>query len=162
MNYSATISPCGVYRYRLGRRWGEGAGLVYVMLNPSTADANQDDPTIRRCIRFAQSNGFDAIDVVNLYAFRATSPADLKRAGYLVGPENDQHILDATRGQQVCLAWGANASGLTRPAEVLKLLRGIHVEPQCLWATRSGHPQHPLMLPASCRLRPFAPQHLVG
>src|SRR5689334_16488446 len=74
---AASISECGRYRYSLHRWWGAGERLYFVMLNPSTADAEVDDPTIRRCMGFARTLGFDGIGVVNLYAFRATKPADL-------------------------------------------------------------------------------------
>lgn len=159
MKRIAQLSPCGTFRYRLGREWTEDGArkpLVFVMLNPSTADAEQDDATIRRCVRFADAQGFGAIDVVNLFAYRATKPEDLRRAGYPVGPDNDQHIADAVRRSgATCLAWGANAAGLERPQIVLPLIRAQGVEPLCLRITRSGHPQHPLMLPSSCRLMPF-------
>lgn len=156
----ATFSPCRTYRYHLHRTWATGARLVFVMLNPSTADATENDPTIRRCIRFGRALGYQGIEVVNLYAYRATKPADLRAAGYPVGPENDQWIRETaeraveTGGAVVC-AWGANAAGLARPMEVLRLLRAAGVRPMCLRLTRTGQPQHPLMLPSDCRLQPF-------
>lgn len=156
---TALISDCGRFRYRLGRRWGDGAPLAFVMLNPSTADAAVDDATIRRCVAFAHAHGFPAIDVVNLFAFRATDPRELARAGYPAGPENDTHIAEAADAAgAVCLAWGANAAGLERPQVVLHLLHGLGVELQCLRITRSGYPQHPLMLHSNCRLQPFGPE----
>lgn len=156
MRRHATMSECGTYRYRLWRKWGCGSPLLFVMLNPSTADGLVDDATIRRCVGFAQREGFGELEVVNLYAYRATNPADLRRAGYPVGSENDEHIRAAVRDSAaVCLAWGANVRGLARPGEVLALLSEMGVRPQCLRVTRGGHPQHPLMLPSSCRLMPF-------
>jgi len=152
----AEISDCGLYRYRLGRRWGDGKALAFVMLNPSTADAHQDDPTIRRCIGFARSHRFDAIDVVNLFAYRATKPSELKRAGYLVGPENDLHIAMAARAAgAVCVAWGANGSKTGRAGEVLMLLMRNGVVPQCLAVTRGGMPQHPLFAPSVLEMKPY-------
>ena len=154
---TATLSDCGKFRYRLARQWGEGDPLLFVMLNPSIADAEQDDATIRRCIKFAQSHGYEGLEVVNLFAYRATKPVDLKRAFYPVGPDNDMHIRHAAQtAGRVCVAWGANASGLNRPGEVLTLLRGVGVVPYCLRITRSGYPQHPLMLPSACRMTPFS------
>lgn len=161
MKRTAQLSSCGKFRYRLGRAWAEADAkpLVFVMLNPSTADANVDDATIRRCIRFAQAHDFGAIDVVNLFAYRATKPEDLRRAGYQVGPENDRHIVDAVRGAgAVCLAWGSNVANLERPQIVLPMIRAQGVEPMCLRITRSGYPQHPLMLPSSCSLMSFTAQ----
>lgn len=153
---TATISPCGRFRYSLGRTWAAGAPLVFVMLNPSTADADIDDPTIRRCAGFARSHGFGGINVVNLFAFRATKPKDLRAAGWPVGPDNDAHILQAARSAgAVCVAWGDNAAGLQRPLTVLQLLAGEGIQPQVLDVTARGIPRHPLMLSAACRLRPF-------
>lgn len=158
----ATVSACGQYRYHLYRQWDAGQPwLLFVMLNPSTADADVDDATIRRCTTFALAHGFGGIEVVNLFAYRATDPAALRRAGYPVGPENDSWISDAAeacveaRGS-VCLAWGANAAGLERPQVVLPLLRRAGATLLCLQVTRSGYPQHPLYLPSETRLRPFS------
>lgn len=156
MNKTALFSPCNTYRYRLGRRWADGPALLYVMLNPSTADADVDDPTIRRCIRFAQAHDFGGLEVVNLFAFRATDPKDLRRAGYLAGQDNDAHIAAAAaEASAICVAWGANVAGLERPQIVLPLLRTAGKPLQCLRITRSGYPQHPLMLASSCRLTAF-------
>lgn len=152
----ATISDCGKFRYRLWRKWGPGSPLLFVMLNPSTADGTADDATIRRCYGFASRAGFGELEVVNLYAYRATKPADLRAAGYPIGPDNDRHITQAARAAAaVCVAWGANAAGLSRPGEVLQMLRDHGVRPQCLAVTRSGYPQHPLMLSSECKLQPF-------
>lgn len=152
----ALISSCGLYRYWLLRRWADGPLLLFVMLNPSTADGRIDDATIRRCTTFALAHGYAGFYVVNLYAFRATHPVDLKRAGYPVGPEADVHFQRLLAVcTDVCVAWGANASGLARPAEVLRMLRDAGRSPLCLGVTRGGHPQHPLMLPSDRRLQPF-------
>lgn len=89
---TAGISECGTYRYWLCREWSPGLdSLVWLMLNPSTADATQDDPTIRRCMGFARRWGYGGITVVNLYAYRATNPRDLLTAADPVGPENDRY-----------------------------------------------------------------------
>jgi hypothetical protein len=77
------------FRYRLGRRWGDGAAVCFVLLNPSTADETREDRTVRRCIGFARGRGYGALEVVNLYAYVATDPAELRRAGYPVGRYND-------------------------------------------------------------------------
>jgi hypothetical protein len=144
------------YRYRLGRRWGDGAAVCFVLLNPSTAEATREDPTVRRCIGFAQSLGYAALEVVNLYAYVAADPAELRRAGYPVGPENDLHIETAVgECARVILAWGVHATRLERPGEVLGLLQDIGVDPYCLRLTASGHPEHPLRLPLGCELLRF-------
>lgn len=156
MDKTATISACGQYRYRLGRRWSEGPTLLFVMLNPSTADADIDDPTIRRCIGFGRSHVFGAIEVVNLYAFRATIPAELRRHCWPIGPDNDEHIQAAVEASdRVCVAWGANAGKSERPGVVFPLIRRAGKHPFCLGATRSGHPSHPLFRPALSVLVPF-------
>src|SRR4030095_16779832 len=103
---TALFSSCGRFRYRLGRRGGEGPAVAFVLLNPSTADDEVDDPTVRRCIDFARRLGFGGLELVNLYAYVATDPAELRRAGYLVGEENDRHIVEAMSGcDRVVLAW---------------------------------------------------------
>jgi len=153
---TATLSDCGRFRFRLGRHWGDGKPLLFVMLNPSTADAEVDDPTIRRCIKSAKAHDFQALEVVTLFAYRASDPKELKRAGYPVGPGNDDVLVEAAgNAAAVCLAWGANVAGLERPNVVLPLLRNVRGDLQCLRITRSGYPAHLLMLPSSCRLQPF-------
>ena len=156
----ATISDCGAFRYRLWRYWQGDKPLVFVMLNPSTADANADDPTIRKCIGFAKRYGYGGIEVLNLYAYRATKPADLKAAGYLVGPDNDKHFqavidsqMEAGRTENWICAWGANARGLVRPLDVLEMLRMNGVRPRALHFTNDGIPAHPLMLSYGCGLK---------
>lgn len=158
MKKHAVISDCGKFRYRLWRKWGEGSPLLFIMLNPSTADAEEDDATIRRCTRFAEAHSFGALEVVNLFAYRATDPKDLKRAGWPVGPDNDQAIREAVLDSaSVCLAWGSHAAGLERPGIVLQQLRELGVSRRlfCLRITRGGYPQHPLMLPSHLRLMHF-------
>jgi hypothetical protein len=151
---TAKLSADNVYRYRLGRRWGEGAPLLFVMLNPSTADARIDDRTIRRCMSFAKRDGFPAIDVVNLFAFRATFPRDLRSAKDPIGPENDEEIADALkRAGQVIAAWGVSVPRphAHRPARVLELLK----ERGAVWALRitpTGAPEHPLYIPGDAPL----------
>lgn len=145
---TAVISDCGAFRYLLERRWGEGPPLVFVMLNPSTADADNDDATIRKCIGFAKRYGRGAIVVVNLFAFRATDPKDLKAAGFPVGDENDDYIHAAAMlgADEVVCAWGANANRTPRPAAVHKLLKAHGIALKCLGTTQEGFPLHPCML----------------
>lgn len=153
----AVISECGQFRYRLIRVWDvDLPRLAFVMLNPSTADASQDDPTIRKCIGFAKRLGFGGIFVVNLYAFRATDPAMLRKQGYLVGPKNDAHIgFAAWECETLICAWGANARGLARPGEVLDIIKRTGRKPMALRILAGNVPAHPLMLPYSCTLEPM-------
>lgn len=163
MSVGAYISPCGTYRYRLWRVWNVNLGLVcFVMLNPSTADEEADDPTIRRCIRFAKDWGFGGIEVVNLYAYRATDPAALSLAADPVGPSNDVEIVTAATGARlVVAAWGAtrlkaglDGTGVARTAlridQVVRLLTRNGIV-HALGVTATGAPRHPLYVPASAR-----------
>jgi hypothetical protein len=161
---SAIISKCGQFRYHLTRGWfgGTRANLGFIMLNPSTADAEADDPTIRKCIGFAKQLGYCGIVVNNLFAYRATDPRDLKKAGYPVGPENDAFIAHAAKSMSVetmICAWGANArhgDGPQRVAEVLVLLMRLGITPHALRLLDDGTPSHPLMLPYSCAPQPMS------
>ena len=144
MESYARISADGQYRYVLGRRWADGPIARFVMLNPSTADGSQDDPTIRRCMGFAKSWDLSGIQVLNLYALRATQPAALWLADDPVGPDNDAYLVLATESHEdgvIVAAWGANAKP-DRVARVMELLQGQHV--QCLGITKAGQPKHPL------------------
>jgi hypothetical protein len=124
---TAVLSDCGEYRYELRRTWGaDDEPLVcWVMLNPSTADADQDDPTIRRCISFSNRWGFGRLVVVNLFARRATDPKELLHGGDPVGSANDASTLAAAlEADRVIAAWGAHGSFLNRAARVTDLLCG--------------------------------------
>jgi len=153
----ATLSDCGLYRYSLWRRWDyTEPSVLFVMLNPSTADAGNDDPTIRKCIGFAKRWGLGGIRVVNLYAYRATYPRDLTEAvGAGIDPvaasqrwarnANDAAITSAASdAARIIAAWGAWTGPFDlRVSRVQRLLAGRHVE--ALKLTKHGHPWHPLM-----------------
>ena len=158
MMKSAILSDCGQYRYHLARRWGAGRTMLFVMLNPSTADASVDDPTIRKCVGFAQRNGCEAVEVVNLFARRATDPRELVRAGYPIGPLNDDQIMSAAattrlHGGVIVCAWGAHARGLQRAIDVRARLDKAGYPLQALRLLSDGTPSHPLMLPYSSQLQ---------
>ena len=153
---SAYISSDGLYRYSLMRDISPLVGCgtcTFVMLNPSTADAAQDDPTIRRCMGFARTWGFGRLKVVNLYAYRATKPSDLWLADDPIGPENDHVLSIAFGGSDLLIAaWGAHAKR-DRVAEILSW----PVRPRlCLGLTKSGAPRHPLYLRRDAVPRPLA------
>ncbi|KPF89254.1 MULTISPECIES: DUF1643 domain-containing protein [unclassified Novosphingobium] len=155
MYRDAVISPCSRYRYSLTRKWGDGPQVLFVMLNPSTADATTDDRTIGRCISFADSWGFGSLVVGNLFAFRTPSPAELMSADEPVGPEND-HWLEKL-GEQASLtvaAWGNAGSYLGRAALVSPRL----VRPHFLRLTSAGQPSHPLYVSGDTRPTPWEPQ----
>lgn len=125
----AVISACGAYRYRLWRVWDAGLPrVVYVMLNPSTADAVADDPTIRACTAIARRIGAGRLDVVNLYAFRASKPSALvaaaKRGLDVVGPGNDEAIGTAVQDvQMVICAWGAHTMAMREAPGIVPIVR---------------------------------------
>lgn len=157
----AILSDCGRYRYRLHRQvTASDRVALFIMLNPSTADAQQDDPTIRRCMGFARSMECGLLVVVNLFAYRSKSPKILMSAPEPVGPENDRHIsaaaveADLSGGKIVC-AWGAHGGHLGRAAVVMRSLLLSVCEPVSLGETRNGSPRHPLYLPSSARPLPY-------
>lgn len=148
----AVFSDDRRYRYAL---WREVSGLfnegcvLFVMLNPSTADATVDDPTIRRCIGFAESWGYGRLAVANLYAWRATDPAELHPTEDPVGPLNDHWIAElAGDAERVVAAWGADVGPIADRGEVVlqKLLREGPVDALAL--TAHGQPRHPLYVKA--------------
>jgi len=144
-NSWARWSHCRSYRYLLARRWGLGPTVTYIMLNPSTADEVQNDPTVERCQRRAIADGFDGLNVVNLFAYRATDPAEMKKALDPVGQENGLHILAAAlMSKRVVCAWGSHGNFNGRADEVLSLLRMVKVQPFCLGLNQDGQPKHPL------------------
>lgn len=152
---SALLSPCQQYRYTLWRYFSptQGKMVVFIGLNPSTADATQDDPTIRRCIGFAKLWGYDSLCMVNLFAYRATDPKDMQRAKDPIGVENDHYLKQMIdKADLVVAAWGGNGEFLARDEKV-KLLFDKMV--YCLGRTKHGHPRHPLYVPKDRELEPF-------
>lgn len=163
---STVISPNGIYRYRLCRKY---AGLldrpfltpcVFVMLNPSTADADRDDPTIRRCLGYARAWGRGDLFVVNLFALRATDPSRLYAHADPVGPENEGIVREIvgfarlTGGIVVC-GWGRHGVLHHQDRAMLRWLRDEGVAPHCLATTRDGQPRHPLYLPRDLSPVPY-------
>lgn len=166
----ATFSDCNLLRWTLGRCWDggdrrESPGILFIMLNPSTADFRQDDPTIRRCRGFATREGFGSFEAVNLCPWRATDPQEMIDNFELWKPRLDENIekIGEAVGRtavHVC-AWGAHVDKLRRVAgrdidlEVLELLE----IPQCLGHTKAKqpHPRHPLMVKRDQPLVPVQP-----
>lgn len=147
---TATFSSDRVHRYVLTRIWDDaGPSVNFLMLNPSTADAFQLDPTNRRCVGFAQSWGFGSMVTTNIFAFRSTDPAGLRTAADAVGPANDAAIVEAARSADLVIAgWGTHGELRGRGDEVRELLRQHEVELHVLRLTKAGHPGHPLYLAA--------------
>ncbi len=154
----AVMSECGQYRYRMTRAWiGDHKICCFVMLNPSTADATEDDPTIRRCIRFAAREGCSVLQVVNLFAWRSTDPKALAKVEDPIGPENIQYIIDTSRSADVTIAaWGA---GGKRWPDHVRQVNGLLGDARCLGKTKEGHPRHPLYVRSDHPLEELAPVH---
>ena len=156
---AAVLSADRRYRYLLARRVGfEEAVCTFIMLNPSTADAETDDPTIRRCIDFAQRWDCGRLLVVNLFAYRTTSPAALYAAADPVGPENDAYLRQAAaQAGLLVAAWGAHGSLGNRGHAVRALLDAGGYTVHHLGLTADGQPRHPLYLPKSAPLGRLPP-----
>ena len=153
----ATFSQNRTYRYSLTRILIKGNEhyINFVLLNPSTADEDIDDPTIRRCINFAEQWGFSEMVVTNLFAIRATDPKDMKRAPMPIGPQNDGFLKRISLGAaKTVLAWGNHGAFQNRDREVLAVLdRPLF----CLGRTQTGQPKHPLYLPKTSQLIEWGP-----
>lgn len=160
MHRKALFSPCQKYRYALWREWDTGSGQVlFVGLNPSVANEQKDDPTIRRCMGFAQSWGYRRLCVVNLYAYRDKSPKVLFQQKDPIGPENDQYLQQfISDSERIIVAWGNHALRSDRYLAVLKLI----AKPWCLQINKSGQPAHPLYLKHDIQVKPYHydPPHL--
>jgi hypothetical protein len=156
----AILDKTKKYRYILERRWGSDATNVvnFILLNPSTADATLDDPTVRACIKFAQQWKFDGLFITNLFAFRATDPVEMRSCKNPHGNENDRYLKSiAEKSRMVVVAWGNHGTHCGRDMEVLKILKDIK-KLFCLGTTISGSPRHPLYIKRTVRPQPFRVQ----
>ncbi len=143
----AFLSPCGTYRYWLERRWDETLpACAFIMLNPSTADASKDDPTIRRVMGFCEAWGFGGVNVYNIFALRSTDPAALKSHPDPIGPDNDTYLGQIPDDAVVVAAWGTHGAYRGRAFEVRRMFKG---RLWCLGTTNDGHPKHPLYIKAT-------------
>ena len=125
------------------------------MLNPSRADAEINDPTITRCIKFSQAWGYDRLEVVNLFAYRTSKPSLLKQATQPIGEHNDRYILEtALNSDRVILAWGNHGTWQKQDLYVLHLLKN-HTNLYCLGITKKGCPRHPLYLRSTSKPQLF-------
>ena len=146
----ATFSHCARYRYELVRSWAlrpsKRSTVTFIGLNPSTADGQSNDPTIRRCIRFAMDWQFNQLIVVNLFGWCATDPANLKAADKPIGAKNDDYINKAVKNSSLVVAcWGVHGTYMNRALEIRQRHnKRLH----CIRLNKSGQPAHPLYLPA--------------
>jgi hypothetical protein len=161
---SATFSGCGKYRYDLRRVWKPGKRvMVFVGLNPSTADQHRDDPTIRRILGFADDWGFGTLLMLNAFAYRSTDPKALAsmiaRRRDPVGPDNDaviERVFVEHRADKLVVGWGAHGTLLERGAHLRSRALVLHGRPECFGLTGNGQPKHPLYLAASTRPKRYA------
>jgi hypothetical protein len=156
MACGAKFDKSGRYRYALWRAWSaDYPRIVFILLNPSTADVQKNDPTIRRCMGFARDWQFGAVEVVNLFAYRATDGRELLKAVDPIGEENNRFLMCAVeRCSTVVVGWGTRGTLLGRDREVISLLAG-RKDVYCLGTTKGGHPRHPLYLRGDTVLEPF-------
>lgn len=163
---TATFSEDRAYRYQLARMWSDGGRVaVWVMLNPSTADAFVLDPTLRRCKGFAQAWGCDGMVIVNLFALRATNPKVMLSHPNPVGLHNDWTItatLMAYPGATWVAGWGPTGRHLDRGQAVASLLQRAGVQLHAVKVTKDGHPGHPLYVRGDAALVPWPVGRRVG
>jgi hypothetical protein len=165
------MSEDGKYRYHLYRKLADGDRRIatFIMLNPSTADHEIDDPTVRKCIGFCRRWRCGELHVVNLFAIRATRPAEMKLAADPVGPENIGWVKravstvnatnDSDQRNAVICAWGTHGSYLDQDMAVLSSIQSA-CKPMALGFTRDGHPRHPLYVPYGAVLAEFSARRL--
>jgi hypothetical protein len=157
MNRDTIFSEDRIYRYTLWRSWGtlfnsSERFVNFLCLNPSTATETVDDPTIRRCIGYADAWGYKSLCVTNIFAFRATDPNVMKAHPEPIGKDNDHWLLEvANNADLVVAAWGNNGTHIQRDKSVRKLIKNLH----CLRITKTNQPEHPLYLPKILRPIPY-------
>lgn len=154
---AVSISQCGKYRYLLRRLWDDDKPrALFVMLNPSTADAEIDDPTIRSCTRLADGLGYGSFEVVNLYGVRTSDPSVLETVSDPVGPHN-KYVIDSaiSRCDMIICAWGAHPMAERRAQDVITQLRAFRPAVFCFGVTKSGAPKHPLYIKSGTQLRAY-------
>ncbi len=146
----------GNYRYLLWREWNsQGKTASFIMLNPSRADAQINDPTITRCINFAKDWGYGRLEVVNLFAYRTSKPTLLKQATEPIGRDNDRYILESIqRCDRIILAWGNHGTWQKQDLYTLQLLKN-HNHLYSLGITKKGCPRHPLYLRSTIKPQVF-------
>jgi len=175
---SAIISNCKHYRYELTREWAlpprirktdpapKPKTTLFIMLNPSTADATEDDPTIRRCVSFAKMNGSNRLVVANLFAYRTSSREELRAVRYdkdIIGPEYwDQLAKTLRKADAIILGWGLDGKLLAQDGVVLEYVWETKPWTHCLTINSDGTPKHPLYIRGAAKLIPYTRDHLKG
>ena len=145
---TALFSADRKYRYILWRWWSRKPFAMFIGLNPSTADERNDDPTIRRCIRFASDWGYGGLCMTNLFALRATDPKEMMKHPMPIGSENDGWLLELSQEAGIVIAaWGTKGGFQQRDKAVYAMIDNL----KCLGLTKAGHPKHPLYLSKDVR-----------
>jgi len=147
----ARFSDCEKYRYTLTRTWdNEKKRILFIGLNPSTADEIKNDPTVTRMINYSKLWGYGSTTVCNIFAFRATFPSDLKKSENPIGKENDKWIFnEIANSDKVIAAWGNHGKFLSRSDEVLKYLKNSYH----FGLTKQGEPKHVLYLRGDAKVK---------
>jgi hypothetical protein len=160
----AGFSPCGRYRYWLERRFdglalGDGPAAVHILMNPSTADIDFDDPTVRGCMERGRLWGFGSVVILNAFAYRATNPKRLMEVDDPVGPDNDATIVRfLPRAGRLVVGWGELPKPLRGRGDALAgLLQRLGAHPLCFGVNKSGAPRHPLFQRRDAVLEPWPP-----
>ena len=156
---SAVFSPCRKYRYHLAQIWDETKlPLLWLMLNPSTADETQNDPTVERCERRARMWGYGGSEVYNIFAYRATDPKTMRAQADPIGPENDKWIRHFARRSQTHIGvagWGAHGEHMARGKSVTDILKQEGGRAHALKINKNGHPAHPLYIAYKAKPQPY-------
>jgi hypothetical protein len=144
-----------IYRYVLYREWNNHLShMVIIGLNPSAADEEYDDRTVRRCINFARREGCGSLSMLNAFALRATNPSELLKSNDPIGIENDEHIwTECFESSKIVIAWGTHGKLLNRQERMLKILKGKTL--YCFGTNKDGTPKHPLYLGNNTKLEIF-------
>lgn len=155
----AVLSDCGKYRYLLRRTWDHGKPrALFVMLNPSTADAEKDDATIRSCVRLCKAMNYGSFEVVNLFAWRATDPADLEKSPSPIGPDQERITAAAIQRCDIPIcAWGAHKMARGKGRFLVEHIRSYRPAAFCFGTTKAGEPKHPLYIKTGTPLEVYRP-----
>lgn len=156
IEYGAIFDINSKYRYSLWRAWSaHHPRIVFILLNPSTANEHKNDPTIRRCMGFARAWNYGSMEVVNLFAYRATDYRELFKVENPIGAENNRFLMQAVeRCSTVVFGWGNRGTLLGRDRQVMSLLADRN-DVYCLGITKDGQPRHPLYVKWDTSLVPF-------
>ncbi len=148
MKTGASFSHCKNYRYKLWRIWDDEKPLIaFCMLNPSTADASSNDPTVERCQRRAEQMGYGGLIVINVFALRSTDPKNLYTHEDPIGPKNSQAISQVAKEvKTVVCGWGKHGSFLKRDRRTLLIIKSAGAQTMALKINKDGSPAHPLYI----------------